>query len=460
MSETYPDIKAALGQFGARAAAYRLYQEYYGGQHRLAFATDKFRSAFGTLFRAFSLNLCPKVVDSCANRLSLTGFGAEEGGEQAAAAAWAIWQANRMDLRSGEVHTEALTAGDAYVIVWPDRDGGQPVIYPNDGAAMTVRYDQENPGRILWAAKAWTLEAPDGRLRLNLYYPDRIEKYITRSKADALPDNSNGFEPFEAPGEPWPLENPYGAVPVFHFANRSRTGRFGVSELSDVIPIQDALNKTVADMLVAGEFVALPQRWATGLETDIDEATGKPKAPFIPGADRLWTTEGVETKFGQFEAASLDGFLKEKSDFAKDIGSVSSTPIHFLIPPTGDWPSGESLKTAESEFTAKVKRRQLAFGNVWENVMSFALQVANQGGKGVRLSAMWTDPAPRSERDQADVAVLKSQVGVSDAQLQREMGYTEEEIAQMATEKRAAERELGERLMRSFERGGEPPDGE
>jgi len=72
--------------------------------------------------------------------------------------------------------------------------------------------------------------------------------------------------------------NPYGRVPVFHFPNR-RVYDYGISDLADVIPIQDALNKALMDMLVAMEFGAFKQRWVTGIEYETDPVTGKPKPP-------------------------------------------------------------------------------------------------------------------------------------------------------------------------------------
>jgi hypothetical protein len=41
------------------------------------------------------------------------------------------------------------------------------------------------------------------------------------------------------------VANPYGQVPVFHWPNR-RIHWYGVGELLDVIPLQDALNKAGA----------------------------------------------------------------------------------------------------------------------------------------------------------------------------------------------------------------------
>ena len=440
--------ESALRALRGRAPRYLLYGQYYDGDHRLAFATDKFRNALGSLFKTLADNLCPAVVDAVADRLRVVGFGVEEGPENAADSAWTIWQGNRMDRRSGEVHVEALRSGDAYVIVWPDA-GGQPRLYPQAGASMTVHYDEDLPGTIDYAAKLWRMD--DGRMRLNLYFPDRIEKYASRNKLDTIPDKARVFEPYEVPGEPWPLPNPWGTVPVFHFANNAGVGHHGRSELGDVVPVQDALNKALADMLVAMEYVALPQRWATGLEVDIDEATGKPKVPFTPGVERVWAVGDAEVRFGQFDPANLEQFLAVQDSFRAEIARVSGTPLHYLMLGGGEFPSGEAMRTAEARFLAKVEDRQLAFGNGWEDVLGLALAMA--GEPVAQLSTLWRDATPRSAKEVAEVALIKEQLGVSREQILKELGYSPEEIDRMAVEREATSAQLGEQMLSAFEKG-------
>ena len=79
--------------------------------------------------------------------------------------------------RAGEIHKEALKNGDAYAIVWFDPNG-EVTIYPQRAGNVRRQYDEEQPGRILWAAKYW--RTTDKRTRLNLFYPDRIERYVTK----------------------------------------------------------------------------------------------------------------------------------------------------------------------------------------------------------------------------------------------------------------------------------------
>lgn len=427
------ELKQALADLRGRATSYTKCEHYYAGKHNLIFATEKFRNAFGFLFRTFADNLMPAVVDAVADKLQVTGFRVEEGDAGAGDEAWAVWQRNRMDARAGEVHQEALRAGDAYVIVWPDQRGNV-TIYPNRAALCTVRYDDEIPGKVIWGAKLWFMQ--DKKVRLNLYFPDRIEKYVTSQTCpNGLPDGESQFVEFKVDGEAWPLAHDWGVVPVFHFANNAAVGRMGRSELADVMPLQDALNKSVLDMMVAMEFAAFRQRWATGIEIDFD-AEGKPKAPFEPGVERLWTSDSPDTKFGEFEESDLSKYIEVQNGFRTEIARVSGTPLHYMMLNSGQLPSGEALRMLEARHLSKVKDRQGTFGNVWEEVIALALRMADKGDS-IRLFTEWADPAPQSEKERMEALVLKQQIGVPETQLLTEAGYGAEQIKQMQAEKQA-----------------------
>jgi hypothetical protein len=439
------DLTRALKQVKANAWRYRTCENYYRGKHYLAFATDKFKNAFGDLFREFADNLCPAVCDAVTDNLQVTAFGVEKGPSKLAKDAWSLWESNRMDQRAGEVHLEAVRSGDAYVIVWPDANG-QPVIYPQQACVCTVYYDTEQPGLIRWAAKFW--RGADLKIRANLYYPDRIEKYVTRGQsANGLPDKGESFVRFKVEGEKWPLKNEYDVVPVFHFPNNASVGQLGNSELVPVIPLQDALNKAVLDMMVAMEFAAFRQRWATGIELSEDK-DGKPIPPFIPGVERLWTVDSHEAKFGQFEVADLEQFLAVQNDFRLEVARVSATPLHYLNLQTGQIPSGEALKTLEKRHVKKVKDRMTTFGNVWEDVMSLALKISS-GRSNLRLSTTWADPFGPSETELLNSLVIKQSLGVDEEQLLKEAGYAEEDIKLMQ-QRKAAKRQTA---MQDFNAG-------
>jgi hypothetical protein len=457
------DIETALKNFRTSSDRYRKAERYYKGDHDLAFATEKFKNAFGSMFREFALNLCPAVCDAVRDKLKVREFRVEQGGGTLSTDAWRIWQTNRMGRRSGEVHKEAVKNGDAYVIVWPN-SAGEVTIYPNKAGMCTAVYDEETPGRVLWAAKHW--RTPDKRVRLNLFYPDRIEKYISKAVSEnTLPDAKEFVAYAEGRSAADPaavsvgdpptvrkrvasatasgslavqgavIPNPYGIVPVFHFANNADIGAAGQSELEAAMPVQDALNKSVLDMLVAMEFASYRQRWAAGIEIEYGE-DGQPVPPFKAGVDHLWITENQDAKFGDFEAANLEQFLKVKDSFRMDMACVTGTPMYYFMQVNGDFPSGEALKKAESRFIAKVRDRQESFGQVWEDVMAFALML--EGKTDARLFADWEDPAPLSEKEKLENIAVKKELGLSDAQALIEAGYGEVDVERILGQKTAS----------------------
>jgi len=408
------DIENALQTLSANAARYDKTERYYNGDHDLRFATEKFATTFGDLFREFALNLCPVVCDSVADKLSVVGFSVDSGPPEADREAELLWRKRRMPIVSGEAHREALKNGDAYVIVWPDASG-EAVFHPNRASQMAVRYDEESSTEITFAAKCW--RADDGRIRLNLFYPDRIERYITRREEETRFPDAKEFDAFASRSV---IENPFGKVPVFHFANNAGIGMAGRSELDAAIPIQDGLNKSVLDMLVAMEFSAYRQRWAAGIEIEYD-TDGKAVAPFRSGVEHLWIAGDANAKFGDFESARLDQFIKVKDSFRTDIASVTGTPLFYFLQQTGTFPSGESLRQASARFISKVRIRQLAYGQVWADAMNFARRI--EGGSDAQLVTLWQDPSPLSEREILENLILKKQLGLPQTQLLAEAGY-------------------------------------
>jgi hypothetical protein len=442
MADDQDALKWATAVFrdSTLSTRYDLYGRYARGDHDLAFATPKYAATFGTLFREFGYNRCATIVDAIADRLQVERFNVEKG-DGADETAGDLWRRNRMDGRAGEVHKAALRDGDAYLIVWPETgtangdQGAFPQFWPQTSSEIRVRYDDEQPGKVTMAVKTWLLS--DKRRRLNLYFPDRIEKYVTKGRSTVV--NAEALERFNVPGEPWPVRNDWDTVPVFHFANNAGTGEYGASELRDVIPLQDALNKVLTDILLASELTAYSVKVMLGVDAEnpqvIEAATrieiGRSKMLLVPPA------------LGD-KAPSIDEFTAENivqldtiaEGFDKRISRVSKVPVHHLQM-SGDFPSGRAMRTAEGPFIAKIEDRQTAFGNVWEDAMHLALRMAGVSDPGM-LTTVWKSAAPLSKEDQLDVALQQSAIGIPFEQIVRELGYDEEEIAAMVAEKQAA----------------------
>ena len=143
--------------------------------------------------------------------------------------------------------------------------------------------------------------------------------------------------------------------------------------------------------------------------------------PFTTSMNNVWMTENTEARFGEFGASDLEQFLKVKDGFRIDMASVTGTPLYYLMPQIRGFPSGESLRKAETRFLAKVRDRQEQFGAVWEEVMSFALRLS--GHPNLSLTTQWEDPSPSNERDVLENLRIKRDLGIPFEQILSEAGY-------------------------------------
>jgi hypothetical protein len=420
-----------------RWVAYDRIDRYMRGDHQLRFATQKFSNAFGGLFRAFANNYCKRVVNTLADYIQLDKVETTDDAVRAELDAW--WRRQRMDAQSGRVHADAFKYGDGYVILAPCPGSTGLRLYRQDPRCVQVLYDQEQPERIFAAIKLW--QQFDNYWRLNIYLPGRTARLISVGAGkNGPPQNLSGFIPYESDGASV-VTSDIPAVPVFHFANEPDSWGQGISELDDIIPLQDALNKSICDMLVGMEFHALPQRWATGIEREIDPDTGKERPIHVDPISRLLNSPSTDVKFGEFSVADLRQFLQVSESFRMEIARLSRIPVHHLML-VENFPSGEALKTAERPLMAKIADRAVSWGNVWEDVAAYAMAAMRPGlhfedvGDSLGLNARWKEVSSRGEREVAQSDLISAQaaaarvgLGVPKSQAQRELGYTEEQVA-------------------------------
>ncbi|HLA96604.1 MAG TPA: phage portal protein, partial [Pyrinomonadaceae bacterium] len=220
------DITTALDTIRQYRPEKQLLTDYYNGNHRLLFATDKFRDTFGQILKTMRDNLCPIVVDAASDRMEILNFSGDDESKETADRAWQLWKREQMELVSNSTHSEVLKTGEAYLIVWPD-DTKKAKFYLQDSRNCAVITNQET-GAVLFAAKLW----PDreGKLRLTLYYPDRILRFVSTNKIDKTLVAEIKESSFQKVAENPEMPNPYGVVPVFKFEANP--------VLADAIPLQ------------------------------------------------------------------------------------------------------------------------------------------------------------------------------------------------------------------------------
>lgn len=448
------DITAALKKIGSKLRLTAKYQKYFNGKPSLALASEKFRTKFGNQLKEFSDNLCRTCVVAPCDRLEVVGFS-DETDKAVFDAAWKLWKYSSMPRFAKRIHKDAFKYGDAYIVVWAD-GAGAARIFPVDARQCCVWYNSET-NRVERGARLWR-DTLDKRFYLTLYYSDRIEKYVSKAtyeSSSGCPAKADAFLPREVEGEqPGDLVNESGICPMFHFGIEN-------SILDDVMPLNDALNKEICDLLIASESNSQIQRWTTGISYATDEETGKKIIPFDFG-DTYITTEKEQARFGEFAEKTLTGFLDVINDFRMEIARVTGIPAYYFMLEKGQFPSGEALRKAESRFTSLITDAQRDFGETWSTAVAFGLWLDNktpnfsvEKAAGNQIQTAWSPASPMSETEKVDLAARKKSIGVSDKRLQSEVGYTDADIEQIEADNGAATDSAARSFGKVFDAGNQ-----
>lgn len=405
------------------AARRALLEQYYTGSQPLAFLAPEARQALGTRFGRMASNIPRLAVTALSERLRVVGFRGVD--------VWADWTRADMDQLAPIAHREALTLGTAYVIVWADATGRPQVTI--ESAHQTAVERDPATREIVAAVKRW--ETPTGTTAV-LYEPDQI----TRWHSDAI-GATTGFKKVQT------LDNPFGIPPVVELRNSDRLLGAPASEIDDLIPLVDGLNKTLADMLVSSEYVGRPRRWATGIElvdVDVLDDDGNPTGdtetvnPY-PEGNRMMISESPDTKFGQLDAGDLASYEHAVRVLEGQIAAVSALPAHYLGVVGDQPPSADSLRAAEASLTARAEARQATFGRAWESVARLLVAVrTGTDPLAVDATVQWADAATRSIAQEADAIVKLYGAGLLPATYAlKRLGYSDDEIRAIRADGRA-----------------------
>ena len=437
-------------QADERREDYEMARRYYGGEHDTAI-TDRLKKFLPPRL-AFRDNFMNVVVDALAERLKVIGFTSED--VDYAEWAWGLWQMNRMDYTQVVIHTEAVMLGDSYVLCDWDAVKERPR-WTHQMAEMILPHYNEATREIDWVSKKWMQRGMTGdepETRLNIYYPDRVEKYVARGGVWAKHEDDMD--------EAWPVPwldkagEPLG-IPIIHFRNRPMGTDFGQSEIINVIPMQDLLNKSLIDLTMILDTLAFPQRYTLNVNHNSS------RLEIMPGSVAEFHSEYDGGSVGQWAAASVDGPLKAIESLVQHIAGTTRTPQH-LFQIMGGSPSGEALKTAESGLVNKAQQRMINYGNAWEDCLTMALRIQAAFGTAITvmedamLEATWDDPETRNEQAHMEALKAKAELGVSKHQIFRELGYSQEEIDQMDEDgsvERQQETNIGAEILRNFNAG-------
>lgn len=415
---TAVDSLKNLGQtLDERVATISGNELYLTGKQPLAFLTTQARDA--TKLGRMASNIPAVQVNALAERLRVTDLTLAGKSDPAL---WADYQANDLDQLLPLAFREALGLGSSYAIVW-DRTGRAKPKVSIESATQVVLDVDPGSRETVSALKRWSA---NGMTHARLYLPDAVIPFTADGEAAA-----GGWR------EGAHVANPLGVVPVVEFRNSRRLLGPGVTEIEDLKPLVDALNKILADLMVGSEFYARPRRWATGVEMGSDD-DGNPVNPF-PEGDRMMIAEAVESRFGSLPAADLASYEAAVRIILGQIMAVSALPAHYLGALTGQAPGADGLRAAEAALSAGAESKQTMFGRPIEAIGRLMVGIRTMTDPDSHeVRVRWADPATRSVAQEADAVVkLHAEKLLPTDYALAKLGYDSDAIKEIRTARRA-----------------------
>lgn len=465
-------VDALYAELQARRPAISKREDYFTGKQPLCYASDEFREFVGERFQGWSDNWCG-VVGSAAPEL--TEFAAihlgddEEDLSDAERTLLRDWNVNDGQSKSAQGFLSGAVTARSYALVW-GTGGDEPVLtWEHSGQAIVGYYDN---GAARDALKAWVV---DDLEYATLYTPDEVWKF-ERDRGYAtgrthtgiiLPDSlrgAGGWRQRVVAGEPWPISNPQGVVPLVEFPNRPLLGKGPISDIDGTMAAQDAVNLMWAYLFSAADYASMPARVVLN--------QGPPKVPVLDENGQkigekpvdleqikrgrlLWLQggTGTETKIDQWDAANLEVFTKVVDVLVKHVGAQSRTPLNYLGALANV--NGETLDGLRIPLHNKVRDGQKHLnGPMREVFRRFALVRGNTAvAEQCRTAVIgWKNPETATDAQTSDAALKDSQIGWSAAGiLERRYGMSQQEIDREIERRRSeADDPMYERIAASL----------
>jgi hypothetical protein len=333
--------------------------KYMRGHHDSVYVPHGAKTEYKWLLERSVVNYLPLVVSVISENLHVDGYLSmnPEGEPGKPASPWSIFIANRLVSKQHGLHRAVAKYGLAYTVVLPGTNpvtkASQPVIRPVSPRKITALYDDDVDDEWpAYAVEERLTKTVNGNVRVVRLYDD-TNRYTLVGKPESptlyWPSDfgfgdgggSGGNDDMGVMGgsdaPPIPISDPeveyhgLGVCPVVRFLHEiDLDGEMDVSgECEPLIPIQDQVNTTIFNGLMAQQYAAFRQRWVTGMVPEDEE--GRPKEPFRMGVDRLLVAEDTDTKFGEFGQTELAPYLAACEMSVRHMSTIAQVPPYHLL---------------------------------------------------------------------------------------------------------------------------------
>lgn len=338
---------------------------------------------------------------------------------------WDHWQRSRLDARQLAVHRGAIGYGHSFTLT--EKVKGKVVTKGLSPLATSAVF--EDPANDMAPEAALTVtQWPKGEDAKTQKGEARMfvgpEEYRVTFKA--LADEKTVHVEFVR-------KHPTKECPVTRFAAAIDLEGRTMGVVEPMIPLQNRINQTVFDLLIAQTYGSFQVRTATGMAPPIkmkavlDEA-GQPTGEMEPefdadgrpvmekirvNASRFMFAEDAASRFGSLDPTPLDGYISSIDMSVRHLAAISQTPPHHLLGQIANL-SAEALQAAETALARKIEEFRKSFGESWERVFRLAAELDGdmQAADDFHGEVLWRDMEARSMAQTADALMKLKELGV------------------------------------------------
>lgn len=404
------DLKAAFKEITEKAADYETLYSYYDGEPALKYTIELLKDVFDKSFVYFAQNWAAVIINAVLDRLVLKGFDAND--DAINTKLDNLFTEKNLNLDAKDIHEALQVVGEAFLIVDKLDDGID--VYFNNPGMCAMFYDADRPKVKSYAAKKWL--GSDGLHHLNLYYPDRTEKYTSQGGQTA-----GSFELVST------TPNDTKIIPVFHFKNSKRIIK---GELDpSVISMLDGINQLFANMMAASQF----DTYRTLIFFTKQNPGALPLSPGMVIHVPPNEGEGQAASVQELEGGDLENFTKPITEIANSLAVQTRTPKHYFFEQT-QAPSGESLLVMESGLVKKVESKQEAYAPEWQAFASYVLLLQGTTVKASDIQLVWEPAESRQPLMDAQILKTNKEAGIPIVTSARRQGWDETDVTQLETD--------------------------
>lgn len=394
-------------------------ERYIRGEHDLPYMPKTADAEYRLLASEAVSNWSPLLIGTIAQALYVDGYrpgiksrkkgNLSSGGASTASDQWAFWQRSRLDGRQSPLYRAACGFGQAFLVVEKDGRGKAKasLFSPMHSSALW-----RDPANDEYPYSFFTVvDYPDGKNRgVARMWDETFEYEVRFNDGENLTVRKVG-------------EHGASTTPAVRFSPYVDLEGEVMGLVEPMIPLQDRINQTVFDLLVAQTYSSFKVRWVTGMAPPLEMETVEEDTPAGPqlvrrpkldqngdpipkamdhNAKRFLFAEDKDVSFGTLDETPLGGFIESIDMSIRHLSAIAQIPPHHLLGQIANL-SAEALAAAETSLSRKIEEFRKSFGESWERVFRLQSEIEGvEGGDDYHGEVVWRDVEVHSLAQTAD----------------------------------------------------------